>query len=83
MDINIDQIYQIQDILQKDSNNFGVDIYKEIIKLWTSGLPDRIHYFPANRTQVELNFNRLNYDYSENVVDYNYDYSDIFIYTKT
>jgi hypothetical protein len=38
MDINNYQIYQIQDILQKDSNDFGVDIYKEIIELCTSGL---------------------------------------------
>ncbi|XP_052760130.1 uncharacterized protein LOC128237304 isoform X1 [Mya arenaria] len=35
MEIGDDHRQRIQDILQKDSNNLGVDIYKEILEFWT------------------------------------------------
>ncbi|XP_053380857.1 uncharacterized protein LOC123533407 isoform X2 [Mercenaria mercenaria] len=35
MEITENQKQQLQHILQKDSNNFGVDIYQEILEYWT------------------------------------------------
>lgn len=38
MEIGDDHRQRIQDILQKDSNNLGVDIYKELLEFWTVNL---------------------------------------------